>query len=191
MASDIDWWNNACLNWAGKSWTLYATGYLEAARILVRYVEENRCQQDALVYPIVFLYRQYLELTLKNLVTTISNLLDDPVPVGYKHSLVDQWKQLPPLTARLEEAMGQQVLASPEQRDEIRERIAEFETLDRTSLAFRYPEDKVGENPLPPDLTHINLRRFREGMDRLAYLLDQLTVSADYFSEYFAGYEEP
>jgi hypothetical protein len=63
--SGDDWWMNACVNWGG-GWTLYAIGYRNAGDVLVERVEQDRGEADALVYPIVFCYRQYLELMLKD-----------------------------------------------------------------------------------------------------------------------------
>jgi hypothetical protein len=53
---------NACLNWGGG--LVYALGYRTAADALIERVAGM--DQDALVYPIVFCYRQYLELLLKS-----------------------------------------------------------------------------------------------------------------------------
>ena len=64
FASGEDWSMNASVNWGG-GWGLYAIGYKNAGDVLVERVVEDRGEADALVYPIVFCYRQYLELTLK------------------------------------------------------------------------------------------------------------------------------
>ncbi|HMK50182.1 MAG TPA: hypothetical protein VK435_09020, partial [Thermodesulfovibrionales bacterium] len=63
-----DWWHNACLNYMHDSWPAYIIGYKKAADILVRHIKQKRRSQDTLVYPIIFLYRQYLELAIKNLI---------------------------------------------------------------------------------------------------------------------------
>ena len=63
-----DWWNNACLNFMeGKNtWYGYFRGYQRAAELLVQYVDCEKQYQDTLVFPIIFLYRHYLELILKD-----------------------------------------------------------------------------------------------------------------------------
>ena len=68
-ARTSDWWNNACLNFAHdrSSWYGYYEGYKNAGDILVRYVDKQKSDQDTLVFPIVFMYRHYLELILKEI----------------------------------------------------------------------------------------------------------------------------
>lgn len=61
---DPDSYMNA---YSGGDWDTYAMGYKRAGDILVQYVADNDWDQDFLVYPITFLYRQYLELRLKEL----------------------------------------------------------------------------------------------------------------------------
>lgn len=184
FAADADWWNNACIDPFGTSWTVYSRGYLEAARILVRRVGDTQQQQDLLVYPIIFLSRQYLELTLKYLGTTASDLLHE-APLNQKgHSLSALWLRLPGLFRRLEAEMAQEVLPESH-RQEIDRLLEEFERIDRTSYAFRYPVDNNGDPALPVDLTHLNLRRFGDAMDRLAYLLEDLITATDYYYDYF------
>jgi hypothetical protein len=62
-----DWWHNACVGWSRDQWMGYAEGYKLAADLLVQHVVDTRSKQDFLVYPIVFLYRQALEVALKHL----------------------------------------------------------------------------------------------------------------------------
>ena len=67
FSPDTDWKNNACLNWCHDPMHLYISGYKDAADILANRVIESGNNQDSLVYPIAFLYRQYIELQLKNI----------------------------------------------------------------------------------------------------------------------------
>jgi hypothetical protein len=64
--SDADWINNACLNFKEDQLNLYAIGYKRAAELLLEHVKNSGRDQDTLVYPIIFLYRHYLELRLKS-----------------------------------------------------------------------------------------------------------------------------
>ncbi len=188
VGSAEDWWNNACLNWAGKNWGLYADGYFRAARMLADQVCQQRHGQDAPVSPTVFPYRQYLELALKHIVAWASGCVGGPIDPGFSHSLLVPWAQIPRLCALMDAETGQ-VSLSAEQQNEIEGLLGEFEALDRTSYAFRYPVDRKGGHMVPADVTHLNLRQFRDHMDRLKYLLDQLEVAVDYFGEFYRGYE--
>ena len=79
IRSDIDRWFNACLNFTHDQLELYVSGYKHAAEILNRHVLENRVIGfDTLVYPIIFLYRQYIELQLKSLIKYGGILLESP-----------------------------------------------------------------------------------------------------------------
>lgn len=184
VSGDADWQFNACLDKFGASWTIYAHGYLEAARILVAHVGETKMWQDTLVYPIVFLFRQYVELTLKHLIVTTGELVNSEQSPGDKHPLGPLWHRLAPLQTEMEARMSQVVLNHAE-REEVGRILGEFDALDVASYAFRYPVDNKGAPSLPTHLRHLNLRRFRDAMDRLAHLLDRLVTGADYFYDYY------
>ncbi len=63
-----DWYYVACLNDKRDNLGLYIVGYKEAGDILVKNIIESRSHHDSLVFPIVFMYRHYLELRLKQLI---------------------------------------------------------------------------------------------------------------------------
>ena len=76
FTSDVDWRFNACLNWTNDTLELYVIGYKEAADKLVENIMDTPRYQDTLVFPICFLYRQYIELRLKELIKSGRCLLD-------------------------------------------------------------------------------------------------------------------
>ena len=67
FTSDQDIFHNAYLKRACGSWYAYADGYRRAADII-----NKNCQtfydRNTLVYPMIFLYRQYIELALKDII---------------------------------------------------------------------------------------------------------------------------
>jgi len=63
-----DWYNNAVLNGQRDNLSLYAMEYKRVGEILAEAVVESRRDHDSLVFPIVFVYRQYLEQRLKQLI---------------------------------------------------------------------------------------------------------------------------
>jgi hypothetical protein len=65
---DEDWDNNACINFTFDRFNLYARGYLQAAELLVETIVNTHRSPHAVVYPIAFLYRHYLELRLKKII---------------------------------------------------------------------------------------------------------------------------
>lgn len=139
------------------SWEGYTDSYRDAADHLVERIE--RCELDSLVYPIMFLYRHYLELQLKSLLRNFYLLhsLQCSYPLKEtlqhlclfhgiqcrcpqkKHNLVELWDRVRPLIEEM-------YLQDTEDNKHIEARIKEFNQIDPKSLAFRYPEDTDG-NP--------------------------------------------
>jgi hypothetical protein len=87
FSQSADTWNNACLNFARNPWHLCATGYLEAADHLSARVIETERGLDTSIYPIVFLYRHYLELRLKELIVQGSALVEMPANLKMNHHI--------------------------------------------------------------------------------------------------------
>lgn len=165
FSSQEDWWNNACMNWSSSGWSLYASGYKEAADALVLKVEEHSTNQDAFVYPVLFLYRQYLELQLKMMVRTLKHLQGAGRDFPKIHKIDVLWAETERL---LREAFP---LESKTELVEAGRLIREFAKVDPLSTAFRYPVDNDG-NPSLPGIRYINLRNVREVMAKIATLLE-------------------
>jgi hypothetical protein len=189
-AGDKDWMSNACLNF-GDPEIGYVDGFRKAADLAVEHVLVTGHDQDYLVYPVVFGYRQYLELRLKGLLRDASRLLDRASPspklLG-QHKLSPLWNELHPL---LEAIFADD---NSEQRGLIGERIEEFSEMDPDSFSFRYATTKAGTQSLPRDLWHINLGRLRMIMEKMAAILDGadngISVHLEHkaeMREYYAG----
>lgn len=174
---DDDWWHNACLNYLPDNWNSYAEGYKRAGDLLVEHIKAERMEQDMLVYPIVFLYRQYIELRLKKLIRDGNQLLDIPEEFPKHHEIDKLWRQC----RRILEKVWPD--GSAEELDVVEKCIYEFSQCDPTSMAFRYPTDKDG-TLLLTDLKHINLRNLSEVMARIASLLDGSGVGISVYLGY-------
>lgn len=93
----------ACLNF-GHPEIGYVNGFRMIADLAVQHVLDTGNDQDYLVYPIVFSYRQYLELRIKGLLGDASQLLDAADPPSQlmgSHRLVPLWDILQPLLLRV------------------------------------------------------------------------------------------
>jgi|SRR6266853_4975756 len=163
--SDTDWWHNACLSFARDKWDLYATGYKDAADIIVNRIIETRQGMDFLVYPVAFLYRHYLELRLKELIIHGQQLLNLTDEFKHVHRIDQLWQSCRRI---LEEVWPD---GSATDLDAVGVCIAEFCAFDQQSMSFRYPETKDG-NPTLPDLRHVNLRNLRDVVNRISGLLE-------------------
>jgi hypothetical protein len=164
FAKQPDWWNNACLNWSSAQWSLYAAGYKEAADLLVGHTETTSAGLDTLVYPVLFLYRQYLELKLKLAIRTCRHLLDDERSFPTGHRIDRLWVDLDQLLRR---GFPKESTAEIDQTGRL---IREFSEVDPASTAYRYPTDREGNQSLP-GMTHLNLRNVRDVMAKIDMFL--------------------
>ncbi len=155
---------NACVNWGG-GWGLYAIGYKKAGDVLVEHVAGDRGEADALVYPIVFSYRQYLELMLKDVLMEARRYYEIDEPFENDHSLLVHWHPLRELLAR-------RWPERPDELDAVEANLQQFDAVDRGSFAFRYATTTKGAPSLPEDMQHINLRNLSEVVARIGTFLE-------------------
>jgi len=174
FTDDEDWMNNACLGWSRDEWDAYGEGYKRAADILVLHVMETQQGQDYLVFPVVFLYRQYLEVRLKHLLRDGFRLHDISEGLPGTHRLMAVWQRCRPLIEQVWPEGPRQDL------DAVQEVIEQFDRKDPGSTAFRYPVDRDGNRSLPTK-ERLNLRQMAEVMERTAALLDACSTG---FQEY-------
>ena len=151
-------------------------GYKEAADILVENIKVTQSHQDMLVYPIIFLYRQYLELRLKIIIRDSKILLDDKVHIQNTHDLNNLWgdtKKFIRIIFKGEDIRPLNVVGKI---------IVKFNSIDPESKAFRYPVDENGVKFLS-DIKHINIVQFQEMFGEVVGLLEGVTCAvAEYIS---------
>lgn len=178
---DRDWQINACLNYTNDAMPLYIQGYKRAADVLTNSVMESNSDLDCLIYPIVFLYRQNLELRLKDTIRCLRYVLDDNHKFPHHHKIKLLWlevdKLMKRIVAEVDKTVCEYILDID--RDTVESIITEFSNIDPQSIAFRYPGDKTGRNNLP-ELTHINVRRLVEQMDSLSTSLGKYETVASF-----------
>jgi len=185
FSMDEDWKNNACLHWSHDSIGLYIDGYKEAADTLVVKVAESGCGQDTLVYPIAFLYRQYIELQLKKIIRDSQYLLECEKDVPKHHKINQLWGDANYLMKEVIDKFDEGIKKHITQEDlkAISAIINDFVEVDPESFAFRYPKDKKGNNNLE-GLTHINLRKLGEEINRLSEKLDKFDLVVGMLNEW-------
>jgi hypothetical protein len=159
--ADSDYQNNACLNYVHDATPAYIAGYKIAADKLVNNMDYRL---DSQVYPIVFLYRHHVEISLKGIIEAGNFLLDTKCKTGI-HKLSSLWVEV----KRIAKEIWNKEF--PEKDfvfiDHI---IQEFEIYDARSTAFRYAKTKDGKNP-NPDLFHINVRHLRDMIEKFNEVL--------------------
>jgi hypothetical protein len=169
-------WLNACLKFGAGGSQLYASGYKRAAELLVEHALQQQMDLDTLVYPILFLYRQCIELQLKSIIKKGSILLEIRIRVPFTHDLTRLW------------TLGRSILVGI--YDDDKEAINYLETMilqlsksDPNSQAFRYPHDKNGNVSLS-EVTHVNLKAISEALGEVVNLLDGAAAG---ISEYLSN----
>jgi len=121
----------------------YISGYREAASLLIMnaLIKGDTRTKDELIFPICFLYHQYIELTLKDLYLYYSNDSEEEKDKFIKktnHKLIHVWNEkivpmIKPLFVEESEINEFNLIESY---------INEFNNLDSDSFVFRYPIDK-------------------------------------------------
>ena len=162
FTTDVDWWNQASISYYRKpeKLSLYAEGYKIAGDLIIDYVKKNRIEQDALIYPMVFLYRHYIELVLKDIIKDSRKIFDEKVEFPETHKISSLWQIVKGYLRRTKDLNNTKDIESV---DKIME---EFAIQDPDSMSFRYPEDKKG-NELLSNLNNVNLRQIADVVDAL------------------------
>ncbi len=155
----------------------FAFGYFDAARRLRASIDEDSSLIDVLLYPLAFLYRQGLELSIKHLIYFLSPCYGGAAP-KLTHGLVDNWKTARQLLERhaVDNPYGE---LDPAQLDGVELLVNDFEGFDSDSLVFRYPADKAGGI-------------YITGFSRIdvAQLNNLMTVAVDWFDSVLVGTRE-
>ena len=145
---------------------LYSEGYKEAGKKLWEFCIENRFYSNILIYPLVFNYRQFLELRLKELIIMGYKYLDSDKDFADEHSLIKLWN-----TYRYEilpniETIEKDIL------DNVERIISQFNTEDPLSMSFRYPVTRGPNRKESLNRDTIDLNNFKNVIDKLIYFFD-------------------
>ena len=129
-----------------------------------------------MIYPIVFLYRQHVELALKDLIRdaaelSATTLTADEQKHLKRHDLKDLWGDLKKLLKKFGPPYPDREHVAAV--DSYIDQLMEF---DRASFSFRYPRTKSEDSSLPANLKHIGIRNFQTLMERLADYLEGLDL---------------
>lgn len=142
-----------------KDIRLVAIGYKDAADALVVSLAE-RGRNDALVFPIVFCYRQYLELQVKAITVLVDAFEDTDEEFKRTHDLKKLWLSLRPRLESEIDAQDQKAFAAVE------DCVLQFHDFDPTGMTFRYPE--------PAKMHQLDLGNLKAVMSRVSTFLEAL-----------------
>ncbi len=173
-----DWQNNALLHFVPDSRGLYIAGYKYAGDRLAQSLIEDRSHQDALILPIVFLYRHYIELCLKYITSEGKALLDEgeneKAQKKETHSLRKLWQECKTILDAIGIEHG--MYAEKDIVESVDAIIIELADKDDRSDGFRYPFD-LKSNVTLHGLEVINVRNLKEIMARVALFFDTESIA--------------
>jgi HEPN domain-containing protein len=139
-------------------------GYKAGADLMVERALEDFASRNKLVFPVVFSYRQFIELSLKYLISTYGPAVG--IGKNWKtHDLGVLWKALMRVLKESghEDSDGSEASAA--------RIVAEFAKVDPQSFSYRYPVDKKGRL-IPLEESQLDLRVLADVMDGLASYFD-------------------
>ena len=155
--------------------------FKKAADLLVAHTEENVHERDNLVWPIVFCYRQYIELALKDVIAEYGHRINSQAisPNWNTHNLKELW------TFYKKIANSSMCDVTADELPEIvsvEACIEELAGIDEGSYTFRYPTDKKGQQINLP-FNSIDLYHLRDVMEGIHCFLDANESALDaYFN---------
>lgn len=165
FADGPDPWMNAGLSLSRFGDSAYSAGYREAGNVLVERAAAAGGGPDLLVYPIVFCYRQYLELELKALIKIARRAHGiEHIPLT-THNLVALWN----VARGLIEIREHEDTTDLDHTGDV---LRQFDEVDPGAMTFRYPTDKGGEPSLPDDLRQINLSNLARVVNAVGNLIE-------------------
>lgn len=149
---------------------VYAEGFKEAAHVLAEHARNARL--DALVYPIIFNFRQYFELTLKRMYVVYglydARLHDRTVnaeKAPRTHDLTKLWNEVRPRLIALIQEQGDDADCGPIDRI-----VQLLNDLDPSSEASRYADTTKGGKL--HELDRLNVGVFMNMADEAVIYLD-------------------
>ena len=178
---------NARLGWAlsnPRDMTGYIVGYKDAAEALFQHAKTVGAIPDFLLFPIAFMWRHAIELSLKEIVA-IGRVVDGR-PWGFPehHRLGDLWREAKPYVIRA----GPPDHEGPEVAN-VEENILELEGIDPSAQGFRYPVARNGDPGLKDAPTLLSLRLLHEAMQAVTNLLEGVSSVQQQGLDYLAdGY---
>lgn len=136
---------------------LMLSGYKKAADLLVEHAMNERADRDVLVYTIVFNYRQFVELSLKYLISAYGPAVG--IPANWQtHNLVSLW-------VSFESMLTAYGTSDPDDADPIvKDVVSEFAKIDPGSYSYRYPVDQKG-HAIPLTHSDLHLPTLRDVME--------------------------
>ena len=178
-------------------WGTYDEGYRQACDVLLDHVlkKGGKAQRNFIVYPILYLYRHYIELLLKEIIKDGYKLFNIEDNLPCHHRLCDLWTKCWKI---IDMTWPPKALQSKNDLNQVKRLIIEFSKQDLMSDAFRYPMDKK-DKPTLEKLQNVDLENFKNVVGRLCFALESLSngisaslsISQDHQNGFFPREDVP
>jgi hypothetical protein len=167
FSPSTDGWENSSLQSGFDDWRMYAYCYRRAAEELAERFPVPLDAPDAMFLPMLYLYRHYVEASLKGILTETIATFSIVDRVRTNHDLSPLWRQV---RSNLENRPG---ILDKSWFDRAESLVEELAKVDPGAMHFRYPVDKVGGKLLKPGFT-LSTRHVKDAMGDLCFVLDNL-----------------
>jgi len=165
-----------------ENWWHYIGGYKEAGDLLLK-IAQGGGRQNILIYPIVFAYRQYIELQLKEILVNNRRYLDIHEDFPRSHNIDKLWEILREDLQKIDkdtdpgfiETEGYQEILK--EYDVLKADLKRFAAWDPDSTYFRFPVDSRGF-PIVVDLKDISFEELSGLIKRISKTLDAISAGA-------------
>lgn len=164
--------SSAVISGVARTFSAYAFSYkLAADSIVLKYINKpDSFYQSFQIFPVIFLYRQYLELKLKAIIYDSDELLKtDFLKKNLHHRLNDLWCEVKKILDKIPGSIKQSAIIATGQL------ITEFSLADPESYSFRYPTDKHGcLNEIKWET--IDLDHLHKTMSKMEYFFEEISM---------------
>ena len=167
---EIAWLHKSLQNFGG-----YADGFQTGALSLLDSSLINKDLRDDIIYPAIFLIRQYIELRLKELIQYLNYIKERSYDFKSGHDIEILWDNFKEKYSSIIESLEE------ERTQIVSDLINEIVSVDPNSEAFRYPIDKHGNKT--QKLEYVNLAQLKETFVRLCFYFDGLADQLNHYVE--------
>ena len=166
-------------------WDGYAMAYKIAADRLVDSLQRGPVSELYQVFPIMFLYRHYLELRLKEILRILRDWdgrWDANIP--HIHDSPKLWEEVRQLLEKFDDRIVEHIDDARLEEgaaifDAIEQRVKEFDEIDHGSFNFRYPEDQATKPDSVKLLERHEIVHIKEVVNAFDMNLDGISVGLD------------
>jgi hypothetical protein len=162
----LDWWDHLTP-------MIMARGFREVADMAVEASRDRSGHPDRFFYPVAFLYRHYLELQLKYIISLGGRLFQREVKGLAIHDLDKLWKEARAIILEVWPTTKPRVLKPIDQA------MKEFHQVDPSGQEFRYDKKVSGDRSLLRAPRIIDLDNIAEQMAAVSKLLSAAQTGID------------